>query len=204
MSLNTIDIVNIGTGNIANLVSAIEKLDINFNLCSKPADFNNNKIILPGVASFPEFMEKIKYNKIDKIIFENLKKKIPILGICAGFQVLFEKSYEKKKTLGLGLLKGEFKLLKNKYNSLHDGWNSCEIKKKNKIFKGIKNLTYFYFCHSYILKNFNEKDVITFTKYNKEFPSSVSKKNIFGVQFHPEKSQDNGLKVLKNFSELLC
>ena len=130
MSLNTIDIVNIGTGNIANLVSAIEKLDINFNLCSKPADFNNNKIILPGVASFPEFMEKIKYNKIDKIIFENLKKKIPILGICAGFQVLFEKSYEKKKTLGLGLLKGEFKLLKNKDNSLHVGWNSCEIKKK--------------------------------------------------------------------------
>ena len=176
MSLNTIDIVNIGTGNIANLVSAIEKLDINFNLCSKPADFNNNKIILPGVASFPEFMEKIKYNKIDKIIFENLKKKIPILGICAGFQVLFEKSYEKKKTLGLGLLKGEFKLLKNKDNSLHVGWNSCEIKKKNKIFKGIKNLTDFYFCHSYILKNFNEKDVITFTKYNKEFPSSVSKK----------------------------
>ena len=89
MSLNTIDIVNIGTGNIANLVSAIEKLDINFNLCSKPADFNNNKIILPGVASFPEFMEKIKYNKIDKIIFENLKKKNTNFGYMCRFQVLF-------------------------------------------------------------------------------------------------------------------
>jgi glutamine amidotransferase len=197
-----VDIVDVGTGNIANICSAFKKINISYNLCSKVSDFNGGKIILPGVGAFADFMDKLKKRSIDNYILDKSKENISILGICLGFQVLFSSSTEHKLSKGLNLLKGDFDLIKSNMLIPHVGWNDCEIKKeKTDLFKDVNNNSDFYFTHSYVLKKYEEKDVIAFTKYGTKFPSAVNKDNIYGVQFHPEKSQDKGLLILKNFYE---
>jgi len=198
-----VDVVDVGTGNIANICSAFKKINISYNLCSKVSDFKGGKIILPGVGAFADFMEKLKKRRIDNYIVNKSNENIPILGICLGFQVLFSSSTEHKLSKGLNLLKGDFGLIKSNLLIPHVGWNDCEIKtKKIDLFKGINNNSDFYFTHSYILKKYEEKDIISFTKYGTKFPSAAKKNNIYGVQFHPEKSQDKGLLILKNFYEM--
>jgi glutamine amidotransferase len=197
-----VDIVDVGTGNIANICSAFKKINISYNLCSKVSDFNGGKIILPGVGAFADFMDKLKKRNIDNYIIDKSKKNISILGICLGFQVLFSCSTEHKFTKGLNLVKGDFGLIQSNLLIPHVGWNDCEIKKKIDLFKGINNNSDFYFTHSYILKKYENKDIIAFTKYGAKFPSAIKKNNIYGVQFHPEKSQDKGLLILKNFYEI--
>ena len=197
-----VDIVDVGTGNIANICSAFKKVNISYNLCSKVSDFKGGKIILPGVGAFADFIDKLKKRSIDNYILDKSKENISILGICLGFQVLFSSSTEQKLSKGLNLLKGDFDLIKSNLLIPHVGWNDCEIKKKIDLFKGINNSSDFYFTHSYILKKYEEKDIIAFTKYGTRFPSAAKKNNIYGVQFHPEKSQDKGLLILKNFYEI--
>jgi glutamine amidotransferase len=197
-----VDIVDVGTGNMANICSAFKKVNISYNLCSKVSDFKGGKIILPGVGAFADFMDKLKKRNIDNYIIDKSKENISILGICLGFQVLFSCSTEHKFTKGLNLLKGDFGLIQSKLLIPHVGWNDCEIKKKIDLFKGINNNSDFYFTHSYILKKYEDKDIIAFTKYGTKFPSAAKKNNIYGVQFHPEKSQDKGLLILKNFYEI--
>jgi len=197
-----VDVVDVGTGNIANICSAFKKINISYNLCTKVSDFKGGKIILPGVGAFSDFMYKLKKRSIDNYILDKSKENISILGICLGFQVLFSSSTEHKLSKGLNLLKGDFDLIKSNMLIPHVGWNDCEIKKeKTDLFKDVNNNSDFYFTHSYILKKYEEKDVIAFTKYGTKFPSAVNKDNIYGVQFHPEKSQDKGLLILKNFYE---
>ena len=197
-----VDIVDVGTGNIANICSAFKKINISYNLCSKVSDFNGGKIILPGVGAFADFMDRLKNRNIDNYIVNKSNENVSILGICLGFQVLFSSSTEHKFSKGLNLLKGDFDLIKSNLLIPHVGWNDCEIiKEKNDLFKGINNNTDFYFTHSYILKKYEKKDIIAFTKYGTKFPSVAKKNNIYGVQFHPEKSQDKGLLILKNFYE---
>ena len=199
----SVDIVDVGTGNIANICSAFKKVNISYNLCSKVTDFKGGKIILPGVGAYADFMNKLKKRSIDNYIINKSKENISILGICLGFQVLFSSSTEHKFTKGLNLLKGDFDLIESTLLIPHVGWNDCEIKeKKIDLFKGINNNSDFYFSHSYILKKYEEKDIIAFTKYGTRFPSAAKKNNIYGVQFHPEKSQDKGLLILKNFYEM--
>jgi glutamine amidotransferase len=197
-----VDIVDVGTGNIANICSAFKKINISYNLCSKVSDFKGGKIILPGVGAFADFMEKLKKRRIDNYIVNKSNENISILGLCLGFQVLFSSSTEHKLSKGLNLLNGDISIIKSNLLIPHVGWNDCEIKKKNDLFKGIHNNSDFYFTHSYILKKYEEKDIIAFTKYGTKFPSAAKKNNIYGVQFHPEKSQDNGLLILKNFCEM--
>ena len=197
-----VDIVDVGTGNIANICSAFKKINISYNLCSKVSDFNGGKIILPGVGAFADFMDRLKKRNIDNYIIRKSNENISILGICLGFQVLFSSSSEHKFSKGLNLLKGDFGLIKSNLLIPHVGWNDCEIiKEKTDLFKGINDNSDFYFTHSYILKKYEEKDIIAFTKYGTKFPSAAKKNNIYGVQFHPEKSQDKGLLILKNFYE---
>lgn len=202
--MKPIDIVDVGTGNIANICSALKKLNISFNLCSKSSHFKGGKIILPGVGAFADFMTKLKKRKIDEYIVNASKKDISVLGICLGFQVLFTSSSEHKLTRGLSLLQGNFKILKTDLIVPHVGWNSCSfVKNKNsRLFYEVPNQSDFYFTHSYVLKQYDSKDITCFTMYGHKFPSAVKKKNIYGVQFHPEKSQDKGLKILKNFYEI--
>ncbi len=198
-----VDIVDVGTGNMANLCSAFKKINISYNLCSKVSDFKGGKIILPGVGAFADFMDKLKKRNIDNYIINKSKENISILGICLGFQVLFSSSTEHKFSKGLNLLKGDCGLIKSTLPIPHVGWNDCQVRtEKTDLFRDINTSSDFYFTHSYILKKYEEKDIIAYTKYGTKFPSAVKKNNIYGVQFHPEKSQDKGLLILKNFYEM--
>ena len=196
-------VIDIGIGNLGSLKSALNKLQIGFKNCSKPSDFEGiNKIILPGVGNFKKFMAILESKKIDKILNDKIKKNTSLLGICLGFQILFDKSDEDGPTTGLKILKGEFRHLNEISKTIkvpHTGWNECSIKKENKLFYQIPDKSDFYFTHKFYLKNYQDEVVISRTSYHIDFVSSVSNKKIYGVQFHPEKSQSNGLKLLKNF-----
>ena len=198
-------IVDLDTGNLASLLSALNKLNINFKICKNNFDFEDvDKIILPGVGAFKDLMKKIKEKNMDKIILAKIDKNVPVLGVCVGFQILFSGSNEHGDCSGLNLIKGNFINFKDENKKIkvpHVGWNECKILNKNKLFQDIEDNSDFYFTHSYYLKNYNIENVITKTMYHLNFVSSINEKNIYGVQFHPEKSQLNGLKIIKNFYE---
>jgi len=199
-------IIDLDTGNLASLVSAMNKLNIEFKICKNNFDFESvDKIILPGVGAFKDFMKKIKKNGIDKILNKKIEDKTPLLGVCVGFQVLFEESNEHGTTAGLNVMKGKFKNFKDVSIDTkvpHVGWNECKLINNNKLFHGIEDSLDFYFTHSYFLNDYLTENIISETTYDVKFVSSVNKDNIYGVQFHPEKSQANGLKILKNFYEI--
>lgn len=196
-------VLDIGLSNIGSLESALKNLNTKFKYCSNPNDFANlTKIILPGVGNFGECMEKLASKNLDTAILNFSKSNKSILGICLGYQILFEGSNEGSESKGLALVKGNFINLNKVKKNLkipHAGWNECKVLKPNKLFEGINNNSDFYFTHSYVLKNYDNNDVISVTDYTFDFVSSIQKNKIFGVQFHPEKSQANGLKILKNF-----
>ena len=198
-------IVDLDTGNLASLLSALNKLNINFKICKNSFDFEDvDKIILPGVGAFKDLMKKIKEKNMDKTILAKIGKNVPILGVCVGFQILFSGSNEHGDCSGLNLIKGNFINFKDENKKIkvpHVGWNECKILNKNKLFQDIEDNSDFYFTHSYYLKNYNIENVTTKTMYDLNFVSSINMKNIYGVQFHPEKSQLNGLKIIKNFYE---
>lgn len=163
-----------------------------------------DKVILPGVGSFGDAMRKLKKYDMIKPIMELTERGTPFLGICLGMQLLYESSDETPGTEGLSLLKG--KILKipaqEGLKIPHMGWNSISIKEDASLFKGISNHSYVYFVHSYYLKAENEAEVSATTHYSTCIHASVEKKNIFGCQFHPEKSGKVGLQILKNFAGL--
>ncbi len=200
-----VGVIDLETGNLASLIAAIKKLNIQFSVCKSQTDFNEiNKLILPGVGAFKDFMSKIRENGIDKLLKKKLDENVKLLGVCVGFQVLFEESNEFGLNKGLSLIKGQIQSFKNfsPYTKIpHVGWNNCKIINKSKLFEGIENNSDFYFTHSYALQRSLNATTLTLTNYDIEFISSINKDNIFGVQFHPEKSQSNGLKLLKNYIE---
>ena len=199
-------VIDLNTGNLASLLSALDRLNLKYVICRNNLDFEGvDKIILPGVGAFKDFMKKIKDKKFDKILIDKIKKNTSILGVCVGFQILFSSSNEHGDYKGLELLKGNFVNFKDKDINIkvpHVGWNECDIINKNQLFHGIKNNSDFYFTHSYYLKDYNIENVVSLTKYELDFVSAINKENIYGVQFHPEKSHEAGIKLLKNFSML--
>lgn len=195
-------LVDVNSGNLGSLISALNKLNLNFKLCKNTKDFKEiKKILLPGVGSFPNFINNLKKNQLFDLIKEKVcSKELSIFGICVGFQALFENSNELEFTEGLGLIKGNVRKMNNDLILPHIGWNSCSLNSKAKIFKNIDNNSDFYFCHSYVVQNISSKVIVSKTVYGKEFVSAIEYENIIGVQFHPEKSQQNGLKILQNYS----
>lgn len=163
------------------------------------------KVILPGVGAFEDAMGKLnKYNLVD-VIKKIVENGTPFLGICLGLQLLFERSDESENDVpGLGILKGEILKIpkKDDLKIPHMGWNSIEIMEDAKLFKGIEKQSYVYFVHSYYLKAKEERDVAATTEYCTHIHASVEHENVFACQFHPEKSGEIGLKILKNFAEL--
>lgn len=198
-------VVDLNTGNLASLLSALDRLNIKYVICRDNFDFESvDKVILPGVGAFGDFMKKIIDKNLDKVLINKVKKNTSILGVCVGFQILFSSSNEHGDHKGLKLLEGKFINFKEENKNIkvpHVGWNECKIINKNLLFNDIKNNSDFYFTHSYYLKDYKIENVVSHTNYNLNFVSSVNQGNVYGVQFHPEKSQSNGLKILKNFYE---
>ena len=164
---------------------------------------SSTHLILPGVGSYKNCIEKIKKNLgINLIKNQILEKQKPLLGICVGMQVLSSSGYENGDHEGLNLIEGKVVKLENTLLSVPQvGWNEIEIKKKDPIFDGIPDKSEFYFLHSYQFKTKSKNNVLSTTNYENNFTSVVSEKKIYGVQFHPEKSQTFGLRLLKNFVE---
>ena len=163
-----------------------------------------DKAILPGVGAFGDAMGKLHNYGLADVIEEVVNQKKPLLGICLGLQLLYESSEESAGVKGLGILKGKILRIPD-YEGLkipHMGWNSLAIKPEAKLFEGIENQSYVYFVHSYYLKADNKDEVAATSNYSTLIHASVEKDNIFACQFHPEKSGEIGLKILKNFAEL--
>ena len=202
-----ISIINYGMGNIWSVRNALDYLNISHNTINKATEFKNTEMfILPGVGSFKKAMENIIDMKFLEEINENiLIKRKKILGICLGMQLLCKSSDEDGNTLGLNYFKNDItniNIIDNTLQVPHIGFNRISNISKSNLFKNIPEDNNFYFVHSHCLIE-KDKDFSCYTtKYNFEFISSFENKNIFGTQFHPEKSQNDGLKILQNFYDL--
>ncbi|HBA68549.1 MAG TPA: imidazole glycerol phosphate synthase subunit HisH [Lachnospiraceae bacterium] len=163
-----------------------------------------DKVVLPGVGSFGGAMEKIRGYGLEDVIKETVRKGTPFLGICLGLQLLFERSDESSGVKGLGILKGEILKIPEKEGAKvpQIGWNSLKYPNKGKLFAGIPEDAYVYFVHSYYLKAQEESIVTATTEYNTLIHASVEKDNVFACQFHPEKSSETGLHILRNFVQI--
>ena len=199
-------IINYELNNINSISNAVSRLGFNYNISNSPFDLKKaSKIILPGVGSFDIAMKVLKKNGwVDALNSYSKNYEIPILGICLGMQLLASNSEEGKPCDGLCLVPGKIKKLEQTKNEKipHVGWNELNQKNKSELFDQIPNHSNFYFVHSYHFSTKNESMVIGKTPYCGEFISAYNHKNIFGVQFHPEKSGKYGLLMLKNFLRL--
>jgi len=206
-----VSIVDYGTGNLNSVSKALEVAALKTNNKIKIKISNNpkeileaDKIILPGQGSYRQCALAIKniiglWDSINEFV---LNKKKPIFGICVGMQLFSDQGFEEEVTKGFGWIKGSVKKIKLNNKDLklpHMGWNEINIIKKNNLFLDIKDLSHFYFVHSYAFEAEDINDVICTTDYEKPVVAALLKENIFGTQFHPEKSQENGIKLLSNF-----
>lgn len=206
MRMRTITIIDYGMGNLGSLTNAFRYLGGDVKISSDPDKIvKSNVAILPGVGSFNKAMKIIKKNSIDDAIKSFISKGNYLMCICLGMQLLASESFEEKPTKGLNFIpnkvrKFNFKETKNKIP--HVGFNQVFFEKKNKLFKGLQSGADFYFVHSYRILPEKMRDNISKTNYGVDFMSSFIKDNIYATQFHPEKSQSNGIKLLNNFLEI--
>ena len=205
MSNIKVAIINLNISNVGSISRALRKINYNSIVTNNIKDLENSShIIFPGVGSFDKGVEKLKKFKLFEELYKLLIiKKKPFLGICLGMQLLGSIGVENnKEEKGLDIIKGKIIRLEKKNEKMkipHVGWNEVKKIKNNEIFKNINDKSDFYFIHSFHLKSENIEDNISSTNYGKDFVSAVNKQNIYGVQFHPEKSLGNGLLLIKNF-----
>ena len=196
-----VTVISNATGNISSILNMIKKIGDSAILTDNYDEISKSKIIIfPGVGSFDTVLQNIYEKKIDKAISNALENDCKLLGICVGMQALFSES-EEGKLKGLNLIEGKIVKFNFDYNNLkvpHMGWNTVKFDKKSS-FNDVLSKNRFYFVHSYYAKCNNENDILGITNYHKNFVSAVHKKNIFGVQFHPEKSHYFGKKFLEIF-----
>lgn len=199
-----IAIVDYGMGNLRSVENALDFLGIESIITSdKETILNSDGIILPGVGAFPDAIDNIKEAGLDKVLKEAVNKGKPLLGICLGMQLLFEESDEVKLSKGLGFLKGRIEKLNIDLKVPHMGWNSLNMEKASPILNGIKKGSHVYFVHSYYAVTGEEEILNAYADYGVKIPGVVSKGNVYGIQFHPEKSGEIGLRMLKNFGEMI-
>lgn len=199
-------IIDYGVGNLFSLLSSFEKIGENAIITSNETDLiNADRIVLPGVGAFSDAAQKLSASGVLDTLLTEIKKGKPVLGICLGMQLLFNKSFEYGEHDGLGLIDGEVRPISDYVKDLkipHMGWNALHFcADKHPLFKYINEGDFVYFVHSYFATNCNQS-LIAFSEYGVQITAAVANKNVMGCQFHPEKSGDVGLNILKSFCEM--
>ena len=201
-----ITIIDYGMGNLKSVYNALKKVNFDCQISSEVTDIEMaDKLILPGVGAFKDAMDN--FQNLDLIL--PIRKKVndgcPLLGICLGMQMLFDEGYECELRKGLGFIEGKIKLMNSKENLKipHIGWNRLEFNRENKILNNINKESFVYYVHSFMATEMIDENLIAYSKYGDiNIPGIVNKGNVYGMQFHPEKSGEVGLKILKNFGVL--
>lgn len=195
-------LINYGVGNLRSGKKGFEKAGADVKIVdSKTPITEGDAIVLPGVGAFAEAIRNISTQAHN--IKDIVNSGTPILGICLGLQLLFDKSYEGGITNGLGIIPGDVVKINAKVKLPHIGWNTIKILQNNSLLEEVKDNSYMYFVHSYFAKPTTSEFIISSTRYGEDFPSVVNHKNIFATQFHPEKSGKTGLRILKNFVNII-
>lgn len=200
-----IGVIDYGAGNLRSVMKALKYIGADCDIVTDANDLKNCvAMILPGVGAFASAVQKLK----EKNFFDEIKHQAndgkPLFGICLGMQLLLEKSYEFGETEGLGLISGTVERLDDKNGTLkipHMGWNCLKKNVKTPLLNGIEDGDYFYFVHSFAAVTDSE-NVCAYSDYGDYFPAAICRNNVFGTQFHPEKSGEKGLLILKNFIEM--
>lgn len=201
-----IRIIDYGVGNLFSLRSSLRAIGIDADYTGDPAEIRKaDKLILPGVGAFRDAREALRSTGLDRVVQEEAGKGKPLMGICLGMQMLFDRSYEYGEYEGLGLIPGEIVPMEGRIPKElpipHIGWNELALKQPSLLMKNTANGDYVYFVHSYYAETPVEY-VIATTEYGVEMTAAVQKDNVYGCQFHPEKSSEVGLSILKAFCEL--
>ena len=202
--MTNVILIDAGTGNLRSVQKALESIGADVLRTSAPQQvISGKRVVLPGVGAFGDFMSGLRSRGLEHAIKKIAKQGIPLLGICVGMQALFDTGEEMGNHAGLGLLKGRVVRFADSLNIKipHTGWNQVEIRKETPLFEGIPHDSYTYFNHSYYCQAQDPSDIVATTDYGIGYVCAVQHENIFGVQFHPEKSQAIGLQILKNFVE---
>lgn len=200
-----IAIIDYGVGNLFSLRSSLRMIGAEAEVTSEPAVLAEaDRLILPGVGAFGDAMKKLRDSGLDRVILEEAGKGKPVMGICLGMQMLFEKSYEYGEHEGLGLLRGSVIPMEGRIPSElkipHIGWNSLRLTRKSRGLRYVREGECVYFVHSFYATDC-EDSLIATAEYGAELTAAVEKDNVFGCQFHPEKSGDVGLRILRGFCE---
>ena len=195
-------IIDYGVGNLKSVSNAFSYVGVNTLITSDAVEIEGaDAILLPGVGAFPDAADKLRAPGLDKVVLEQGKKK-PVLGICLGMQLLLEKGTEVRPCDGLGVVQGVCDRIPTDLKLPHIGWNSLRFPNESPLFRGIDEGVYVYFVHSFSAQHCSSEHVIAVTDYGVDIVAAVQNNNFFGCQFHPEKSGDVGLQILKNFGEL--
>ncbi|MCH7478084.1 MAG: imidazole glycerol phosphate synthase subunit HisH [SAR324 cluster bacterium] len=198
-----IAIIDYGVGNLYNLKNALDFQGIDNRIVTEPAEIEAcSHLILPGVGAFGPAMDHLRAAGMEELVRERVAAGTPFLGVCVGMELMFEVSEEDGLHEGLGLLPGRIVRFAHNLKIPQIGWNQVALQGADPLLEGIPDQSYFYFVHSYHARLAEQADALGLTDYGGEFPAIVHRDNLWGVQFHPEKSQNAGLRLLKNFAAI--
>ena len=201
-----ITIIDYGMGNLKSVYNALKKVNFDCQISSEVTDIEMaDKLILPGVGAFKDAMDNLQNLDLILPIRKKVNDGCPLLGNCLGMHMLFDEGYECELRKGLGFIEGKIKLMNSKENLKipHIGWNRLEFNRENKILNNINKESFVYYVHSFMATEMIDENLIAYSKYGDiNIPGIVNKGNVYGMQFHPEKSGEVGLKILKNFGVL--
>ena len=198
-----IGVIDYGVGNLFSLCSSLRCVGAEVEVSADPAVLEQaDKLVLPGVGAFGDAADKLRATGLDQLVIRQAKKGVPVLGICLGMQLLFAQGEEGETCSGLGVIPGTVQRMETDYKLPHIGWNSLSFPNPSPLFRGLREGAWVYFVHSFSGRAADPSQVIASTDYGMEVVAAVQNGNFFGTQFHPEKSGDVGLEILKNFGAM--